>query len=84
MQYRREWWDLFVDLASNKVVESLPPEQSLFINNEQDIEFFQNLVNLVTEQHINENQTRSILYKYTQGILKKERMVRRRGMPRFS
>ena len=38
-EYRKEWWDLFVDINTQKIIES-NPQQSLYVNNEQDVDFF--------------------------------------------
>ncbi|CAD8197919.1 unnamed protein product [Paramecium octaurelia] len=67
-EYRKEWWDILCDVNAGKIIES-KTEQSLFINNENDIDFFQNLINLIQVSHINELQVRSILQKYTSSII---------------
>ncbi|CAD8123847.1 unnamed protein product [Paramecium sonneborni] len=67
-EYRKEWWDILIDVNAGKIIES-KTEQSLFINNETDIDFFQNLINLIQVSHINELQVRSILQKYTSSII---------------
>ncbi|CAD8122773.1 unnamed protein product [Paramecium sonneborni] len=67
-EYRKEWWDILIDINSGKIIES-KKEQSLFINNQTDIDFFQNLINLIQVSHINEFQIRSILQKYTSSII---------------